>query len=257
VNDDDNLEEFQHPADYDLEEIPRSLERIAFYVDLARRVGGPALELCCGSGIVALPVAQAGLDVAGVDLAEPMLRHARAKAQAQGLTQRTAWLHADAKQVRVADAAQRFAFVFISGNAFQAFLTEADQLAVLAAVRHHLRPGGTFCFETRQPSGHDLRDVIEEQPWGEFVDSAGRHVTVTGTQRYDAERELMHWTTWRRWHEGGQVRGRRTRIACKFTDVPALDALLRRAGFEVTARYGHWDASPLVPRSEHVISVCR
>jgi ubiquinone/menaquinone biosynthesis C-methylase UbiE len=253
----DNLEEFQSPADYDLEELPRSLARIAFHVDLARRVGGPALELACGSGIVALPLARAGLDVTGVDLAAPMLRHAQAKAEAEGLQQRTAWLHADAKRVRVPGGEQRFPYVFITGNAFQAFLTEADQLALLATARQHLRSGGLFCFETRNPGGHELRDIDEEQSWDSFVNTEGHRVTVTGTQHWEAARELMHWTTYRRWHDATAPRCRVTRIACRFTTLPRLDALLRRAGFGLVERHGNWDHSPLGEHSEHIISVCR
>jgi ubiquinone/menaquinone biosynthesis C-methylase UbiE len=253
----DNLEEFQDPANYDLEEVPRSQARIAFHVALARRVGGPALELACGSGIVALPVAHTGVSVTGVDLAEPMLHHARAKARAQGLERRTRWLHGDAKAIRVPEGARHFAFVFITGNAFQAFLTPVHQAALLDTAQHHVRPGGTFCFETRQPSAHDLRDVSEEEHWGTFVDRQGQRVTVTGTQRYDAARAVLHWTTFRRWHDGVAPREHVTRIACRFTEESALDALLQRAGFEVVERYGDWDGSTLTARSEHIISVCR
>lgn len=257
VNPHDNLEEFQDAANYDLEEIPRSLARIGFYDDLARRVGGPVLELACGTGIVALSVARAGLEVTGVDLAEPMLEHARAKAGAEGLQSRTAWVHADAKQVRVLGGRQQFAFVYLTGNAFQAFLAEADQRALLATVRHHLRPGGVFAFETRNPSAHALHDIDDEEAWDEFTDTTGHRVAVSGTQHWDGAREVLHWTTHRRWHVGTTLQCRTTRIACRFTTLPALDVLLHDAGFEVVERYGDWDASPLTARSEHIISVCR
>jgi SAM-dependent methyltransferase len=85
MNVDDNLEEFSDPPNYDIEEDERSAPRIAFYCDLAQRIGGPVLELACGSGLVTLPVAAGGLEVTGVDLARPMLEHARKKAETQGL----------------------------------------------------------------------------------------------------------------------------------------------------------------------------
>ena len=53
----DNLEEFTDPPNYDIEEGERSAPRIAFYCDLAKTIGGPALEIACGSGLVTLPVA--------------------------------------------------------------------------------------------------------------------------------------------------------------------------------------------------------
>jgi SAM-dependent methyltransferase len=253
----DNLEEFQDPVDYDLEEVPRSLDRIAFHVAMARHCGGPVLELACGSGICALPIAATGIPVTGVDLAEPMLRHARTKARAQGLDGTTHWHRADAKDVRLPGGGSRFAYVLLTGNAFQAFLTDADQRALLATVRHHLKPGGLFCFETRNPSAHPLRDIDVEEPWGRFIDHAGREVAVGGTQRWDAARSLLHWTTSRRWQDDdGTPRCRTTRIACRFTDVAQLDALLTAAGLHLVERHGGWDRSPLRSGSEHIVSIC-
>jgi ubiquinone/menaquinone biosynthesis C-methylase UbiE len=252
----DNLEEFQDPDNYDLEEIPRSLPRIDFYVQLARRTGGPVLELACGSGIVALPVARTGLHVTGVDVAEPMLQHAQGKAVAQGLESMTRWVQGDATQVRL-DREPPFKAVFITGNAFQAFLTAADQQALLATVKRHLHPAGVFAFETRNPSGTDLTDRTDEEHWAAFISAQGHAVTVTGLQRFDHEQQLMHWTTFHRWHDGETPRETTTRITCKFTPPAELDAQLRHSGFDVTERYGDWDGSPFTARSEHIISICR
>jgi hypothetical protein len=49
----DNLEEFDDPPNYDIEEGERSAARIAFYCDLAKTIGGSVLEIACGSGLVA------------------------------------------------------------------------------------------------------------------------------------------------------------------------------------------------------------
>jgi hypothetical protein len=67
----------------------------------------------------------------------------------------------------------------------------------------------------------------------------------------------MHWTTFRRWHDGTTARCTTTRIACRFTPPDELDALLARCGFTVAQRFGDWDRSPFTERSEHIISVCR
>ncbi|HXQ36313.1 MAG TPA: class I SAM-dependent methyltransferase, partial [Anaerolineales bacterium] len=80
MNAHDNLEEFTDPPNYDLEEGERSASRIAFYCELAKSVGGPVLEIACGSGLVTIPIAAQGLDVTGMDLAHSMLEHARKKA---------------------------------------------------------------------------------------------------------------------------------------------------------------------------------
>ncbi|HEY8975097.1 MAG TPA: class I SAM-dependent methyltransferase, partial [Burkholderiaceae bacterium] len=89
----DNLEEFTDPANYDLEQGPPSLARIEFWCRMAARFGGPVLELCCGTGLVAIPVAAMGLSVTGVDLAAPMLAHAQAKAEHADVD--VHWIEAD------------------------------------------------------------------------------------------------------------------------------------------------------------------
>lgn len=247
----DNLEEFQDPANYDLEEIPISTDRIRFFVELAQSVGGPVLEIACGSGIVALPVAGRGLPVTGVDLAQPMLAHAEAKARRLGQT--VEWVRADARSFNLG---RRFRFVYITGNAFQAFLTRADQDAFLRTVRRHLVPDGTFAFETRNPAGHDLSTQFGEETWFTYTSVEGRTVTVSGTQAYDPDAQVLHWTTFRRWSESGSVRARTTHIACRFTDVATLDTLLADHGFTVRERFGGWGREPFEPNSPAIISIC-
>ena len=64
----DNLEEFTDPANYDLEQGPRSQARIAFWRRMAQQFGGPVLELGCGTGLVATAVAAMGPSVTGFEI---------------------------------------------------------------------------------------------------------------------------------------------------------------------------------------------
>jgi len=94
--DHNNLEEFNDSANFDLEEAEHSKSRIKFYADLAREVDGSVLEVACGTGLLALPVAARGLAVTGIDLARPMLVYARIKAHRANL--RINLVEADARQ---------------------------------------------------------------------------------------------------------------------------------------------------------------
>src|SRR6185503_10941179 len=58
---------------------------VEFYLAQARKMGGPVLDLACGTGRVAFPLAQAGFDVTGVDRAPAMLEVARTKLRASPL----------------------------------------------------------------------------------------------------------------------------------------------------------------------------
>ena len=95
---------------------------------------------------MSLPIASLGVMVTGVDLARPMLRYARVKAMQQQLPVNL--IEADARHLHLN---RQFSFIFLTGNAFQAFLNRSDQELLLASVKRHLAPNGIFAFETRNP----------------------------------------------------------------------------------------------------------
>ncbi|HSL45708.1 MAG TPA: class I SAM-dependent methyltransferase [Anaerolineales bacterium] len=248
----DNLEEFTDPPNYDIEEGERSASRIAFYCELAKGIGGPVLEIACGSGLVTLPIAATGLDVTGVDLARPMLEHARKKAQEQNLS--IHWVEADARSF---DLGRQYRFILLTGNAFQAFLRRKDQEALFTSVKRHLAPEGIFAFETRNPSGHDLRDQPGEEFEYSYVNMEGHRVSVSYTQLYDPLAQIMYWTSYRRWNDGERDHKKETHIACRFTHPQELETLLHYNGFRIIEQYGSWNQEVLSASSPSIISICQ
>jgi len=248
----DNLEEFTDPPNYDIEERERSSDRIAFYCDLAKIVGGAVLEIACGSGLVTIPVAAQGLDVTGIDLSRPMLEHARKKAEAQNLKIR--WVEADARSFELG---QQFQFIYLTGNAFQAFLRREDQEALLASVKKHLLSEGIFTFETRNPSGHDLTNQPEEEFDQSYISVQGDTVSVSFTQMYDSIAQIMYWTSYRRWNDGERDHKKETHIACRFTHPQELEALLHYNGFQIIQQYGSWKKEALTGSSPSIINICK
>src|SRR6266536_3907628 len=124
----DNLEAFSDPERYDIHE---NNTGVPFYTALAQETGGPVLELACGTGRVSIPIARLGFAVTGLDIVPGMVE--RASSKAVGLP--TRWIEGDA---RTFDLGEQFRLIFLTGNAFQAFLTNADQEALLQRVRAHL-----------------------------------------------------------------------------------------------------------------------
>ena len=260
--DHDNLEEFADPVGYDRKD--SSDTGVAFYAALARETGGPVLEIACGTGRVAIPVARQGFAVTGLDVVPGMLELAQSKSA--GLPAR--WVEGDA---RTFELDERFRLVFLTGNAFQLFLTNADQEALLERVRAHLHDEGLFAFETRNPrwrtsEGRDedpdglfvyLETHAEEEARPSFTDAEGREVRESRTRAYDHVAQVLHWTSYRRWHEGSEERTKITRIALRYTFPQELAALLDRNGFTTVRRYGDWNGEPLTAASRSIIVVCR
>ena len=264
--DHDNLEEYADPVDYDWRY--SSDTGVAFYSALAREAGGPVLEIACGTGRVAIPIARQGFAVTGLDVVPAMLDRARFKAEAAGLSVR--WVEDDARRFDL--DSERFRLIFLTGNAFQAFLTNADQEALLGRVRAHLHDEGLFAFETRNPhwrtsEGRDedpdglfvyLETRAEEEALPPHTDAHGREVRESRSCTYDHVAQVLHWTSYQSWHEGGaQERTKTTRIALRYTFPQELAALLHHNGFTIARRYGDWDGEPLTAASPSIIVVCR
>jgi SAM-dependent methyltransferase len=257
-----NLEEFADPHTYDIQD--PSDTGVGFYAALAQEIGGPVLEIACGTGRVSIPIARLGFDVTGVDIVPGMLALARSKSA--GLP--TRWVEGDA---RTFDLGAQFRLIFLTGNAFQAFLTRADQEALLARVRTHLHPDGLFAFETRNPRWGTSapRDAQEqglfanletratEEQGQPYTDGSGRQVRVSRTQAYDHVAQILHWTTYRRWGAGDQEHTTITRIAVRFTFPQELETLLHYNGFSILRQYGDWNLEPLTATSPSIIVVCR
>jgi len=119
---------------------------IDFYVGLAREAKGPVLDIACGTGRILLPCMQAGADLDGLDLYEPMLKTLRRKAADLHLAPNL--YRADMCDFQLP---RRYALIMITFNAFIHNLTQEAQLGCLERCRQHLAPGGVLVFDTFFP----------------------------------------------------------------------------------------------------------
>jgi SAM-dependent methyltransferase len=268
-----NLEDFADADNYDLED--DSDTGVAFYADLAHETGGPVLEIGCGTGRVSIPIARQGLVVTGLDIVPGMLERARRKSASLPVR----WVQGDGRDFELAE---QFRLIFLTGNAFQLFLTRTDQQALLEQAHRHLHEDGLFAFETRNPcwrqgaasfqdaqalshhpfpNAEGLFAYLEtweaEETDPPYTDSQGRQIHRSRTQEYDHVSQILQWTGYRRWQENGQEQTRISRLAVRYTFPQELDALLHYNGFQRERCYGDWDCSPLTIASPSIISVCR
>ena len=116
---------------------------VAFLADLAG--GGAALELGIGTGRIALPLAQRGVPVHGIDLSEAMVARLRAKPGGEGIP------------VAIGDFAttkvqRSFPLVYLVFNTIVNLTTQDEQVACFENAAAHLAPGGAFVIEVGVPS---------------------------------------------------------------------------------------------------------
>ena len=249
--DHDNLEEFRDPQTYDLED-EGYYEDYPLTEQWARSLGGPLLDLACGTGRMALRMAAQGYQVTGVDIMPEMIEWARQKAAKQAIS--IDWVVADARTFHLQ---KQFPFIYMLENVFQFFLMREDQEALLARVREHLLPQGCFLFETRNPSPRNLLEV--RHPEGDtYATPDGGQLVVTEQQRYDPMTQVQHYTRHLTFlYAGGQCKEQTLRTALRYVFPQEMEALLYYNGFQIRSCYGSWQQEPLTATSYSIIYVCQ
>ncbi len=187
-----------------------SAERLNAELDLIVRAlalppGGRLLDVGCGYGRHAVPLAQRGYEVTGIDLSRTSLRVARASARESGV--RVRFLRRDMRRMGLVD---RFQGAICMG-AFGALESDDDDLQALGTVRRALRPGGRFLLDHKnrewqvrhfQPTGRtELPDGAVSE-WRAEIDLAGGYrwdyevlTEADGSSREYAVRERLYTLT--------------------------------------------------------------
>jgi 2-polyprenyl-3-methyl-5-hydroxy-6-metoxy-1,4-benzoquinol methylase len=247
----DYLEGYRDPQAYDLEDAGYD-EDFPLTEQLAHSLGGPLLDLACGTGTMAIRTAKLGYEVTGVDIIPEMIEWASQKAAKQGVS--IEWVVADARTFHLQ---KQFPFIYLLGNAFQHFLTRADQEALLARVREHVHPEGRFLFCTRNPSPRNLLEARYSEP-RKCMTPDGRQYVASEHQEYDPITQIQHYTFHDQWlHPEGEPEEKTTRTALRYVYPQEMEALLFHNGFQIHSCYGDWQQDPLTATSCYMIYVCQ
>lgn len=208
-------------------------------VDLLAELAGegPALELGIGTGRIALPLAQRGIPVHGIDLSEPMVARLRAKPGGTDIP------------VTIGDFAitklgQTFSLAYLVFNTIMNLTSREAQVACFRNVADHLEPGGSFVIETAIP---DLRRL----PPGETVRVFHLSENRWGLDEYDVANQGLvshHFSV-----ADGQLR--RVSIPFRYVWPSELDLMAEMAGMTLRQRWGGWRREPFTAESRKHVSV--
>ena len=204
--------------------------------------GARLLDLGCGHGRHAAPLAQLGYRVTGLDLSRPLLERAAALAAAGG--ERVGLVRADMRRLPFADAS--FDAVLNLFNAFGYLEDDAQDELALAEVARVLCPGGRFLQELAN------REALVRGWHDSDVTRTGDGLVVLQerTLNLRSGRERVRYTLLE--PDGRQ---RTTEHVIRLYALTELEAMLGRAGLELLAVHGDLDGGPLELDSSFVVTL--
>jgi SAM-dependent methyltransferase len=208
---------------------------VDFLTDLAG--DGAALELGIGTGRIALPLAERGVRVHGIDLSEAMVARLRAKPGAEQI------------DVTIGDFAttkveETFSVAYLVFNTIMNLTTQDEQVACFQNVAAQLEPGGCFVIEVGVPS-------LQRLPPGETVQAFEVGATKLGFDEIEVARQGLIS------HHYSVVDGKLDVLSIPFRYVwpSELDLMARLAGMTLRERWSGWKREPFTSDSRKHVSV--
>jgi SAM-dependent methyltransferase len=215
---------------------PEVLEpTVDLLAELAR--GGRALELGIGTGRVALPLAERGVEVRGIDLSQAMVAKLRQKPGG------------DSVPVEIGDFASTrvdgtFTLAYLVFNTINNLTTQDEQVACFRNAAAHLEQGGCFLIEVGVPQ-------LRRLPPGETFHVFAASETHWGFDEYDVANQglVSHHFTLR----DGQIA--RRSIPFRYVWPAELDLMAELAGMRLRDRWSGWQREPFTSESRKHVSV--
>ena len=199
--------------------------------------GGSALEFGVGTGRIALPLANRGVAVTGIDLSPHMLEQLAAKPGSEQITT----VLGDFATTSVPD---RFDVAYLVFNTIMNLTTQAEQVACFANAAAHLKKDGHFVIEVLVPR-------LQQLPSGKTTQVFALSDNHIGVDEYDVVNQTLisnhvHW-------RAGEAR--RTRLPCRYVWPSELDLMAQMAGMQLRHRWGGWQGEAFTAHSHTHVSV--
>jgi SAM-dependent methyltransferase len=218
--------------------VPKNADAVVtFLADLTGR--GPVLELGIGTGRIALPLSQRGVNVHGIDTSPSMVAKLRAKPGGERIP------------VTIGDFATlpvegQFSLVFVVFNTFFGLPTQEAQVGCFEAVARHLTDDGLFVIEAFAPdlSRYDRGQRIEVFSADSDVVALGVSVHDPVGQRVTSQHVLLS-------HEGVRLYP----VQVRYAWPSELDLMARLAGLRLRERWAGWNREPFSAASASHVSV--
>ncbi len=202
--------------------------------------GGRVLEFAIGTGRVAVPLAEHGVAVTGIELSQPMIDELRTKAD-------EATIPVVAGDMATTRAPGEYSLVYLVYNTISNLLTQAEQIECFRNAARHLSSGGRFVIELWVP---ELRTLPPGKQATVFQSEPG----YIGLDTYDVlnQRVVSH-----HFRFGDGTDAQVFRSPHRYIWPSELDLMAQLAGFTLESRHADWTGSDFTAESRSHVSVYR
>ncbi|MEN6337319.1 MAG: class I SAM-dependent methyltransferase [Phycisphaerales bacterium] len=211
---------------------------VPFFLGEARKAGGPALELTCGTGRVSLPLLETGIDLTCVDSSAGMLDVFRDKLRSKGFSAEL--IEADLCKLSLG---RRFNLVFIPFNSFAEILEPAEQMQALQTIREHLADNGRFICTLHNPSIRLKSVTGQRRRLGDFPLPNGRDtLTLSSVERHNPSSDEVKGAQFYEVRDsaGSVLSEMVIDIRFRLHSRESFESLAKSAGFAPVALYGDY-----------------
>ena len=245
----------EYAAYYDWENAQTVGRRdITFWQRLAAPVKAPILELGCGTGRVAIPVAKSGAAVVGIDRSESMLARGRGKVRRARVGSSVQLIRGDIRYLPFPD--RTFPLVMAPYGILQSLLDEKLLAATLTDVRRVLTRDGVFGLEL----------VADLPAWDEYQNKVtlrgergphGKPIKLIETVKQDRRKHITRFEQTFVEGRGKSVTRKTFTLGFRTLSVPQMVQRLEAAGLEVSSLLGDYQGGPWDLRADVWIILAR
>lgn len=229
--------------------LPQSAKDVDFFLQHRGKAEGSILEIACGTGRVAWQLAEAGVEVVGLDLSKAMLHIAETKRKnySEKVSDRMRFVYAN---MSTFDFDEQFALIVVAFRSFQILSTPEEQLKTLANIRRHLKPNGRLIIDIFDPKIELLRNGQRSSPLSirqvihPKTENVVNIVAVGGFNNFVTQMLTEHWRFTEYDSEGKVLREEDEVLRMRWTYRYEMRHLLERSGFKVLKEYSDYSESP-------------
>lgn len=211
---------------------------VAFLSTLAN--GRPALEFAIGTGRIAIPLAEKGIEVDGIELSPHMIEKLREK-------NGNNYINVTIGDMSTTTTNKYYGLVYLVFNTIFNLLTVDDQINCFQNAANHLTPDGCFVVECALPHAWispDKSDYVHAENVG--INSVALDIAC-----YDPTTQLLEEN-----HVSLTTHGiTMSPVVCRLITPGEMDLMARIAGMRLLQRFANWQKTPFDINSKAHVSV--